>query len=148
MNKVIRLSFAVLISLCVGSAVGFAITALSSPGLYTDPGFILSFAISTVPLWVIFYLAPPILILTFIWHFRSGHLSLTLCLLVPTVWLFLIFLWWAYKPWWYYGAFPWHGFKRHFLSLLPVSLSAGWLFWKTLSPNHRLHPIAEKTGSG
>jgi hypothetical protein len=146
MNKVTRLSFAVLISICVGSAVGFVITALSSPGLYTDARFILRFALSTVPVWTIFYLVVPIFVLT-IWYLRSGRLSLALSILAPTVWLFLTFLWWAYKPWRYYGAFPWHGFTRHFLSLLPVSLSAGWLFWKTLSPNQRVEASVNSPGS-
>ena len=148
MNKAIRLSLAVFASLCMGSAVGFVITVLSSPGLYTNPRFILGYALYTVPVWAFLYLGLPMLVLALYAFRRTGRLSLTLCTLVPTLWLFLIFLWWAYKPWRYYGTFPWHGFTRHFLSLLPVVLSAGWLFWRTLSPNPGLHPIAKKAGSG
>lgn len=146
MNKLPRLSLAVLISMCVGTALGFVITALSSPGLYKDARFILGVSLSTAPIWAIFYLLVPIVVLT-INYLRSGRLSLTICILVPTMWLFLIFSWWAYKPWRYYGEFPWYGFKRHFLSLLPIPLSSGWLFWKTLSPNNPVHSNAPKGGA-
>jgi len=43
-------------------------------------------------------------------------------------WLALIFTWWAAKPIQVYGGFPWWGFKRHFLGMLPLPLAGALAF--------------------
>ena len=135
MSKKMRLLLAIILSISSGSVVGITITTLSAPGLYTNPLYILSFAIGGTPIWIMLYLCIPVFVLALCTYIKTKQLSLLFCTLVPTSWLFIIFLWWASKPWRYYGVFPWNGFERQFLGLLPIALSTGWIFWKVITYN-------------
>jgi hypothetical protein len=135
MSKPLNLFLAFIGAISAGSIIGIIITALSAPGLYTSHRFIIPLAISSAVNWALLYLSLPLLVLALCSHFIMKPLSLFTCIIVPIIWFFTIFLWWAQKPWKIYQEFPWNAFERHFIELLPVALSAGWVFWKVFKHN-------------
>jgi hypothetical protein len=126
-----------LVALAVGIAACFAADAARSPGVWSHPEWLWTTALTDA----LFYVAVPLAALTLLAIFRPT-LSTLLAVLVAVGWLTIVFAWWAYKPWVYYGQFPWSGFRQHYLGLLPVPLSFGLAFGlcarTILGPNNRL----------
>ena len=106
------------------------IMCLKSPGLYTQPIATVKFALSGWPIILFMYLLPPGLFIFALQIYKKSKLSTFVYFLVPILWLSLIFLNWAHKPWSVYGNFPWAGFMRHFVGLLPPMLILGLSFWR------------------
>ena len=69
------------------------------------------------------YVVPPILFISCLALALPARISTGLCVVIMVSWLAVVFGWWAQKPWSYSGEFPWWGFQRHFLSVLPVPLA-------------------------
>jgi len=75
----------------------------------------------------LFYALVPATILALV-TLRGKVPSLPNTLLVCVVWLVLLFAMWAKKPIEVYGVFPWAGFRRHFIGLLPIPLASALAF--------------------
>ena len=138
-----KISLCAFVALVVGMAVFAAVDAGGSPAKWSRPEWLWSAALGGA----LFYVAVPLAVLVLIATFRSIP-STALSVLVAVSWLTIIFASWAYKPWVYYGEFPWWGFKRHYIGLLPVPLSFGLAFAlctrKILNPNRRFNRDARK----
>ena len=131
-----KISLCVLITLVVSMISCIAVRGARSPGIWAHPHWLWSTA------WTdsLFYVVVPLAALAIVAAFRPT-LSTVLAVLIAIVWLTVICVWWAYKPWEYYGQFPWSGFRRHYLGLLPIPLSLGLSFGLCarafLGPNNR-----------
>jgi len=110
-------------ALFVGVVVSATVEAMGNPNLLSHPGWLYEMTLASA----VFYIAVPLVILSIV-AISGRNVSTALSLLVAVGWLTVIFTWWAYKPWVVYGKFPWWGFKRHYLDMLPVSLSFGLAF--------------------
>lgn len=106
------------------------IMCLKSTGLYTQPTTTVKFALDGWPIILFMYLLPPGLFILALQIYKKSKLSTFVYFLVPTLWLSLIFLNWAHKPWSVYGSFPWAGFMKNFVGLLPPMLILGLSFWR------------------
>ena len=132
MLKAVPALFASAGAALLGGSVGFfLLIALRGPGLYRDPMFVPGFALRCTTLALLIYVLVPVIILSASAAARSEGLTIRTCIAVPVCWLLLIFLLWSYKPWRYYGRFPWWAFNRDFVQSLPPMLATGWLFWRT-----------------
>ena len=96
----------------------------------TDLSFTYGWEAMVVVVSLVYLVVPTIIVaLLAIRHPRDVRLSL--CCVVPVAWVSLIFLAWSWKPWRFYGAFPWWGVSRHWIPFVAVALVTGLAFWRT-----------------
>jgi hypothetical protein len=131
-----NVSLCVLVTFVVSMVSCIAVDGARSPGIWAHPDWLWITALTDA----LFYVAVPLTVLALVAVFRPT-LSTVLAVLVAVGWLTVICAWWAYKPWAYYGKFPWSGLRRHYLGLLPIPLSLGLSFGicarTFLGPNNR-----------
>lgn len=118
-----KISLCAFIALIAGMAVCAAVYAGGSPGKWSRPDWLWDAAL----VGALFYVAIPLAILMLAAIFGLAP-STALSMLLAIGWLTIIFAWRAYKPWVYYGEFPWWMVKRDFLGMLPIPLSFGLTF--------------------
>jgi hypothetical protein len=132
-----KISLCVLVAFAVGVVSYVAVEVAHSPSIWSHPDYLWSMAAPGAVL----YVAIPLAVLALLAIFRPTP-SIVLSILVAVGWLTVIFAWWAYKPWVYYGEFPWFGFRLHYLGMLPVPISFGLAFAlcgrTVFGPNNRL----------
>ena len=137
LTRLSRIVICALVALIVGAAASAAVHAAGSPGIWSHPEWLWL----TAQTGVFFYVAAPLAVLILVSLWRRTP-SATLLVLVGIGWLTAIFAWWAYWPWIQSGEFPWWGFQRHYLGMLPVPLAFGLAFAicarRLLGPNYRL----------
>src|SRR4249919_182565 len=134
-----KVAFCAFVALAIGMAMAAAIHAAGSPGTWSHPEWLWA----TAQAGGLFYVAVPLAALALATFFGRPP-STGFCLFVALAWFTMIFVWWAKKPWVYYGDFPWQGFKRHYLGMLPLPLSFGLAFAvctrNVLGPNNSFKP--------
>ncbi len=144
--RLCKIVLCALIALAIGMIASAVVQAAGSPDIWSNPEWLWDTALGSA----VFYLAVPLAVLALVAVFRPIP-STALSVLVAVGWLTIVFAWWVHKPWAYYGEFPWWGFKRHYLDMLPVPLSFGLAFAlcarKLLGPNQPLHPILGRGAS-
>ena len=122
-NRLLKIALCALVAMLVGMIASACAQAAGAPGIWADPESLWSYALAGG----VFYVAVPLGALSVATLFGRTP-STAFSLLVSVGWLTIVFAWWAAKPFAYYGEFPWWGFQRHFLGMLPVSLSCGLAF--------------------
>lgn len=136
-----------LVAAIVGMVVSAAVQAAAFPGVWSQPERLWDDALVAV----VFYVAAPLAVLALVAMIGRTP-SLAMSLLVAVGWITVIFARWAYKPWMFYGEFPWWGLHRHYLGMLPVSLSFGLAFAvcarKLLGASRHSSQIQQTPGSG
>ena len=129
-----KVTICAIVALLAGMVASACAQAAGAPGIWARPESMWTFALAGA----VFYVAVPLITLSVAALFGRTP-STAFSLLVSVGWLTIIFAWWAEKPWGYYGEFPWWGFQRHYVGMLPVSLSLGLAFAlcarRVLSPN-------------
>jgi hypothetical protein len=113
----------------IGWAAGIA--ALSALAIADSPGWYLSHPLEAMQSGVsgsVVYALLPILFIACTALALPARISTVLYAGVAIGWLALIFGWWAYHTVSYDGAFPWWGFRRQFLFVLPAPLSGALAF--------------------
>ena len=134
MTRLYKVTICAFAATLVGMAASACVQAAGSPGVWAHPDSLWLFALAGAA----FYVAVPLSALSVTALFGRTP-STAFSLLVSVGWLTIIFAWWAAKPWGYYGEFPWWGFQRNYLGMLPVPLSFGLTFAlcarRVLSPN-------------
>ena len=148
-KRLAKISICVLVALVTGVVSYVAVEVAHSPGIWSHPDYLWSIA----QVGALFYVAVPVAVLALVAIVRPIP-SIVLAILVAVGWLTVIFAWWAYKPLVYHGAFPWFGFRLHYLGMLPVPLSFGLAFALCarvlLGPNNRFERsrVASSVGQG
>jgi hypothetical protein len=148
-KRLAKISICALVALVTGVVSYVAVEVAHSPGIGSHPDYLWSIAQAGA----LFYVAVPVAVLALIAIVRPIP-SIVLAILVAVGWLTVIFAWWAYKPLVYHGAFPWFGFRLHYLGMLPVPLSFGLVFAlcarALLGPNNRFERsrVASSLGQG
>jgi len=115
---------AIVLSGLTGWAAGVA--ALSLLAIADSPGWYLSHPLEAIQRGVsgsLTYALPPVLLVACAALALPGRISTGLYAAIAIGWLALIFGWWAHRAVSYDGAFPWWGFRRQFLFVLPAPLS-------------------------
>jgi len=118
-------------AVAAGVTVFQATWAFQAPGVWTGA---LPFTYGWEGMAVLaslLYLALPTAVVAVLAIQHPRRVQLGLCCAVPIAWVSLIFLIWAWKPWRFYGTFPWWGLSRHWIPLVSVALATGWAFWRT-----------------
>lgn len=119
----------IVLSGLIGWAAGVA--ALSLLAIADSPGWYLSHPLEAIQSGVsgsLTYALPPVLLIACVALALPARLSTGLYTVVAMGWLALIFGWWAHRAVSYDGAFPWWGFRRQFLFVLPAPLSCALAF--------------------
>lgn len=122
-KRLAKVSLCALVAIIAGMVSCATVEAANSPGSWSH----LEWLWNTALAGGLFYSVVPVSVLVLVAVLRPAP-SAVGAILVPIVWLAVIFAWWARRPWLYYGEFPWSGFQRHFLGMLPVPLSIGFAF--------------------
>jgi len=119
----------IVLSGLIGWIAGVA--ALSLLAVADSPGWYLSHPWEALQSGVsgsLTYALPPILFIACTALALPARISTGLYAAVAIGWLALIFGWWAHNAVSYDGAFPWWGFRRQFLFVLPAPLSCALAF--------------------
>jgi hypothetical protein len=122
-QRIVKIAICAIVSVIVGTVAFTVVDVEGSPGMLSHPHWLWGIAMGGA----LFYVVIPVIILVLISIFR-GVPSVGLSIVVAICWLTVIFAWWVYKPLAHYGVFPWWGFRRHYLEMLPVPLSFGFAF--------------------
>jgi hypothetical protein len=107
------------------------VAALSLLAIADSPGWYSSHPLEALQSGVsgsLTYALPPILFIACTALALPARISTGLYAAVAIGWLALIFGWWAHNAASYDGAFPWWGFRRQFLFVLPAPLSCALAF--------------------
>lgn len=119
----------IVLSGLIGWAAGVA--DLSLLAIADSPGWYLSHPLEAIQSGVsgsLTYALPPVLLIVCVALALPSRLSTGLYTAVAMGWLALTFGWWAHRAVSYDGAFPWWGFRRQFLFVLPAPLSCALAF--------------------
>jgi|SRR5882672_3324362 len=110
----------------LGGVAGLTLLAIAN-----SPGWFLSHPLEAVEGGVggsLTYVLPPVLIMSCAALAAPARISSGVTAVVGVAWLALVFAWWARGSMAHGGDFPWWGFERHFLSVLPVPCSCALAF--------------------
>jgi hypothetical protein len=121
--RIIRICLCIAAAIIAGVAAAAAIQLAEYPGIWHRMNLLWDNAFGEG----LFYALVPAMILALI-SLRGTAPSLPGTLLVCVAWLALLFAMWAKKPIEVYGVFPWTGFRRHFIGLLPIPLASALAF--------------------
>jgi hypothetical protein len=124
-HRIIVIVLSGLIGWVAGVAALSLLAFADSPGWYfTHPWEAIQSGVSES----LTYALPPILFIACTALALPARISTGLYAAVALGWLALIFGWWAHGAVSYDGAFPWWGFRRQFLFVLPAPLSCALAF--------------------
>ena len=122
-TRIIRICLCFAAAITAGMAAAAAIQLAQHPPIWHRMNLLWDNALGEG----LFCALVPAMILALI-SLRGKVPSLPSTLLVYVAWLALLFAMWAKKPIVVYGIFPWTGFRRHFIGLLPIPLASALAF--------------------
>ena len=122
-HRIVKSAICAMVSVIVAMVVYTVADLVGNPRMMSHPIWLWDFAVGVA----ILYVVVPVIILVLVTIFR-GVPSIGVSIGVAICWLTVIFAWWVYKPLAYHGVFPWSGFRRHYLEMLPVPISFGFAF--------------------
>jgi hypothetical protein len=122
-HRIVKSAICAMVSVMVAMVVYSLADVVGNPRMMSHPIWLWDFAVGVAALYVML----PVIVLVLVTMLR-GVPSIGVSIGVAICWLTIIFAWWVYKPLAYDGVFPWSGFRRHYLEMLPVSISFGFAF--------------------
>ena len=128
------------------------VAALTLLAIANSPGWFLSHPLEAIEGGVggsLIYVLPPVLIMSCTAFAAPVRISTGTAAVIGVAWLALIFAWWARRPISDNGEFPWWGFQRYFVSLLPVPFSCALAFalsFRGMRRGHRSRPPGASEG--
>jgi hypothetical protein len=120
---------AIVLSGLIGWLGGVA--ALMLLAIANSPGWFLSHPLEAIEGGVggsLTYVLAPVLIMSCAALAAPARISTGITAVICVAWLALVFAWWARGSMVHGSEFPWWGFQRYFLSVLPVPFSCALAF--------------------
>jgi hypothetical protein len=122
-QRIAKSAICAIVSVIVAMVVYTVADLVGNPRMMSHPIWLWDLAVGVA----ILYVVVPVIILVLLTIFRDVP-STGVSIGVAICWLTVIFALWVYKPLAYHGVFPWSGFRRHYLEMLPVPISFGFAF--------------------